>query len=188
MRKLNHIIDTNSVSEDNGDRDGARNARSGNSMARRRRARQCFNKYCQTDPNNASLWSKTKIENNFVCKMCEEGWKREQFCYFCKQIYVDNDVYCADDRSWIDCDHCGRWVCISLLLFTDSHEQTHIECEELVVQKQINDSQERGEDSCPYSCPSCRAKGKGATGIRRNTPNPNANSAGGIILIPTQPG
>jgi len=66
---------------------------------------------CLTNPNISSLWAREKIKGSFICKTCLDAFNKEQFCYFCQQIYVDDDTTTADDdKDWIGCDSCGGWV------------------------------------------------------------------------------
>lgn len=83
---------------------------------KRRKARQCFNQYCQTDPENPNLWSKTRVTGKMSCKVCEEAWKNQQYCYFCKQIYLEEGEAFNDPKPWIGCDSCERWVIQAIYL------------------------------------------------------------------------
>jgi len=112
-------------------------------LAKKRRMRQCFNKFCLTDPENASLWSKTRVTGKMSCKICEEAWKNQHFCYFCKQIYLEEGKASADPKPWIGCDSCERW--------------NHTDCEDKALQKKIKWHQDRDEDF-EYKCPHCRPK------------------------------
>lgn len=78
--------------------------------ARRKKIRTCFNPYCQTDQNNQALWSKGRVMGKMTCKICEEAWKKQQYCSFCKQIYIEDGEGYSDSKPWIDCDICKRWV------------------------------------------------------------------------------
>lgn len=56
--------------------------------------------------------------------MCAEAYKGNQFCVFCKQIYLENGVNAdADGKAWIECDKCKKWG--------------HMECEEKYRKKDI---------------------------------------------------
>lgn len=78
--------------------------------AKRKKARTCFNSFCQTDPNNPNLWSKGRVQAKMTCKICEEAWKKQQYCFFCKQVYIEDGEGYSDSKPWIDCDICKRWV------------------------------------------------------------------------------
>jgi len=58
-----------------------------------------------------SLWAREKVKGSAICKACLDAFNKDQFCYFCHQIYVgDETTTAADDKDWIGCDSCGGWV------------------------------------------------------------------------------
>jgi len=75
-------------------------------------ANKCFNRLCQTDVNNELLWAKQKLNNNVICKNCLNSYNKGNFCYFCQQIYPDEETTTAsnDDKEWIECESCKTWV------------------------------------------------------------------------------
>lgn len=51
--------------------------------------------------------------------MCADAYKNYQYCFFCKQIYLENGVNAdADGKAWIECDKCKKWV--SQIIFSST--------------------------------------------------------------------
>ncbi len=75
-------------------------------------ANKCFNRLCQTDVNNELLWSKQKLNNKEICRNCLNSYNKGNFCFFCQQIYPDEETTTAsnDDKEWIECESCKTWV------------------------------------------------------------------------------
>jgi len=81
----------------------------------KKKVRQCFNQFCITDPTDATKWCRQKVRNSNICKQCFDAYKKQQFCYYCYQIYDNNSSY-SDGKEWIGCEDCNRWVTRNLLL------------------------------------------------------------------------
>lgn len=73
-------------------------------------ARQCFNQYCPSlcDLKEAKF-SDSKI---LLCTQCFELYSRKKCCYFCAQVYKDDEQNFLDGKKWVQCDNgkCGKWV------------------------------------------------------------------------------
>lgn len=117
--------------------------------SRRRGGKKCLNKLCLTNPNISSLWAREKVKGSFICKACLDAHNKEQFCYFCHQIYVDDETTTADDdKDWIGCDSCGGWH--------------HIQCEDAYGFRIVS-------KNAKYYCPKCRPN----KGTRNHRPSLN---------------
>ena len=85
-------------------------------MIKKRKPKQCLNVLCQTNPDDSSLWSKQKVMNSTICKACFDAFKSDQYCFFCYQIYLDQETSASNDgKGWIGCDGCSRWVITNLI-------------------------------------------------------------------------
>lgn len=77
----------------------------------KKKLKTCGNKFCKTDLASwNSKFTRVKSENNtymMLCTNCAKAHRKGQYCYFCKQIYLDND---DDGKDWIQCDFCKKWV------------------------------------------------------------------------------
>ena len=79
--------------------------------------KQCQNKACESQNKKISkvesaiLLKKNSIK--WLCKVCLDAYKQNQFCYYCYFIYHSST---NDKKSWIQCDFCCCWV-IFLLTF-----------------------------------------------------------------------
>jgi len=99
------------------------------------------------------------VKGSSICKTCYDAYKRDQFCIYCQQIYVDDTTTASnDDKDWVGCEDCGRW--------------NHIECEAENGQKNIKQLVD-GKKDYKYFCPDC--KGKNPT--KPNPKNPRAQGA-----------
>lgn len=63
----------------------------------KRRLRRCANRYCghESYGNSEGQWSRRKFGKGkffWLCQPCAAAYKNNQFCDFCKQIYVDTGV------------------------------------------------------------------------------------------------
>lgn len=105
----------------------------------KKKIRQCYNQFCITDPTDATKWCRQKVRNSNICKQCFDAFKKQQYCYYCSQIYDENSSY-SDGKEWIGCEECNHWH--------------HIDCE---AANDIPDIQELSkQDSFKYTCPFCR--------------------------------
>lgn len=77
----------------------------------KKKYKTCGNKSCKTETGGWALkFTRVKSENNgyiMLCTNCAKAHRKGQFCFYCKQIYLDND---DDGKDWIQCDFCKKWV------------------------------------------------------------------------------
>jgi len=60
--------------------------------------------------------------NSAICKTCFDAYKKNQYCFFCYQIFVDQETSASNDgKDWIECDGCNRWVPLKMILKTSSN-------------------------------------------------------------------
>ncbi|CAD8146523.1 unnamed protein product [Paramecium pentaurelia] len=98
--------------------------------------RQCFNQYCPSSFDlKVAQFSDSTI---LLCGTCYELYKRRKCCYFCAQVYKDDEQNFLDGKKWVQCDNqrCGKW--------------THIDCEVSDIESQLQ------HKSFKYKCPWCR--------------------------------
>lgn len=108
----------------------------------RRRGRRCLNRLCLTDTKISFLWAKEKVNSSAICKVCYSAFSQGHFCYFCSQIYLDDEVLTySDDKDWISCDTCGCW--------------NHMQCEAKHGIKNIFVILQKDKKT-KYYCPKCR--------------------------------
>ena len=73
----------------------------------------CGNILCGKVRTDDLGWTKKKINGSFkyLCEVCTEAYSNKQFCYYCKQIYLDKAQNNAivDGQDWIACEKCNRW-------------------------------------------------------------------------------
>lgn len=79
----------------------------------KKKLKACGNKFCKTDLSGwNSKFTRVKSDNNnymMLCTNCAKAHRKGQYCYYCKQIYLDND---DDGKDWVQCDFCKKWVFI----------------------------------------------------------------------------
>ena len=130
-------------------------------LVTKRRLRRCANKLCGTQSfgNDDKKWSRRKSSEGkfyWLCQPCSSAYKNNQYCDFCRQIYLDhNESAETDGKNWVECDCCEKWV--------------HIECEIENGFKDLNQQLERADFQ--YFCLSCRNKKQNLS------PKQNENSA-----------
>lgn len=67
----------------------------------------CANRFCgyRGFGNNDNSWSRRKFGKGkfmWLCKACSNAYKNNQFCDFCKQIYVETgDNADIDGQEWV---------------------------------------------------------------------------------------
>ncbi|CAD8066772.1 unnamed protein product [Paramecium sonneborni] len=101
----------------------------------------CINQYCQND--STQVWpAKFSNQTLFFCQECLNLYNQKKCCYFCAQVYSDNNQNFLDGQKWIGCDQegCEKW--------------THSQCEQ---KNEISEIDIFIEDSkYKYICPWCR--------------------------------
>ncbi|KAM3131767.1 hypothetical protein pb186bvf_016163 [Paramecium bursaria] len=100
---------------------------------------KCSNYYCN---NSSQKIAKFLDQDITFCDGCFDLYQDRRCCYFCAQVYRDDEQNFLDGMQWIQCDiqKCGRWI--------------HIECEETSIEIQIQNK------NFKYRCPWCRIKSK----------------------------
>jgi len=85
-------------------------------LAKKNNSTQCGNILCgrvRTNDVEEIGWTKKKINGayKYLCKVCTGAYSNKQFCYYCKQIYLDQAQNNAivDGQEWIACENCNRW-------------------------------------------------------------------------------
>ena len=103
-----------------------------------------MNEFCKyaSYESASGMWTRRKIckdKIGVLCYKCNDAYKKEQFCFYCKQIYIDvgTETTLADGLEWIECDTCHRWL------------HTHCEIEHGYVHlKELTASGEEFDYSC----------------------------------------
>ncbi|CAD8058684.1 unnamed protein product [Paramecium sonneborni] len=102
---------------------------------------ECMNQYCTIETQNVYA-AKFSDQILFFCKECLELYTEKKCCYFCAQVYSDQNENFLDGQKWIACDQdkCDKW--------------THLSCE---AKNGIHGIESLVEDSkFKYICPWCR--------------------------------
>lgn len=86
----------------------------------------------------------------WLCQICSQAYKNNQYCHYCIQIYYDSADYAeTDGKEWVQCENCSKWE--------------HTECE--VVNGGYTDLIEKLKveynSGWKYFCPNCRSKKQG---------------------------
>lgn len=105
----------------------------------------CFNPFC---PNaSQGKLSKVKLISGikWMCQVCERAYKNNQYCCFCETLYFLEAG--SDNKIWIGCDTCERWV--------------HLECDE-----RLANFKQSSIENIEYICPSCETEKKGKRKIK----------------------
>jgi len=106
-----------------------------------------------------------------LCTNCAKAHRKGQYCYYCKQIYLDND---DDGKDWVQCDFCKKWV-IFLFLFQfilqttkfNNFQKVHADCEQFHGDPKFK-SIMTSKDFI-YYCPKCKKMKNKATGPKRKS-------------------
>lgn len=109
----------------------------------------CVNQFC---PNGSQgKLSKVKMSAGFkwMCGLCEKAFKNNQFCSFCETLYFLEAG--SDNKVWIGCDLCDRWV--------------HMDCDE-----RLSHLKQASIQDIEYVCPHCDAQKKGKRKIKDGNP------------------
>ncbi|CAD8140931.1 unnamed protein product [Paramecium octaurelia] len=102
---------------------------------------ECMNQYCTIESQNVYP-AKFSDQILFFCKECLELYTEKKCCYFCAQVYSDQNENFLDGQKWIACDQekCDKW--------------THLSCE---AKNGIHSIECLVEDmKFKYVCPWCR--------------------------------
>jgi len=80
----------------------------------KKRLKVCANEICQytSAGTEENFWSRRKKNKNtfiWLCKVCSDAFKNNQFCDFCKQVYFQGDSNITDGKEWVQCDKCTKW-------------------------------------------------------------------------------
>jgi hypothetical protein len=117
--------------------------------------------------NDDGNWSRRKLCKGkffWLCKQCSLAYKNNQYCDFCKQIYLDTDDNASmDGQEWIFCENCKKWE--------------HTDCE--IAHGYENLAELVNQEGFKYFCVTCRKKRQDPGSPLRNgssTPNFNKNS------------
>lgn len=114
-----------------------------------KKQRRCANEIClyTSYGQEENFWSRRKLSKNafsWLCQLCTEAYKKNQYCDFCKQIYFDGNSEITDGKEWVQCEQCFKW--------------NHPDCE---VTRNGNEELQHNltKDDFKYYCLSC-SKGK----------------------------
>lgn len=85
-------------------------------LVTKRRVKRCANKLCGREGvgHSSKDWSRRKLgEHQFfwLCKPCSTAYKNNQYCDFCRQIYMETGENAeTDGKEWVQCEQCEKWV------------------------------------------------------------------------------
>ncbi|KAM3131698.1 hypothetical protein pb186bvf_016229 [Paramecium bursaria] len=101
----------------------------------------CMNQFCQNE--NVPLFQAVFSDQTLnFCQKCHDLYISHKCCYFCAQIYSDENNTNLDGKEWVECDidNCGKW--------------THVECEKRNGEQNIENLLKNSKYT--YQCPWCR--------------------------------
>ncbi|CAK75660.1 unnamed protein product (macronuclear) [Paramecium tetraurelia] len=70
----------------------------------------CMNQYCRNE--QTQVWpAKFSNQTLFFCQECLNLYNEKKCCYFCAQVYSDDNQNFLDGQKWIGCDQdgCEKW-------------------------------------------------------------------------------
>lgn len=101
----------------------------------------CGNTFCKAVQKSSKGWTKANLNSIevYLCKKCSIAFSQNQYCEFCKQVYLDKSHQGAivDGKNWIQCENCRRW--------------NHTDCE-----KNNGNSKIEENSDFVYFCRNCR--------------------------------
>ena len=104
--------------------------------------------------NEDNFWSRRKFRKGeffWLCKVCSEAYKHNQYCDYCRQIYVDNGESAdTDGKNWIECEKCQKWV--------------HTDCETGDPDGYTDLANLLNDSTFQYFCPKCRGRNEPVKG------------------------
>jgi hypothetical protein len=95
----------------------------------------CGNVKCRT--STSPLWRKgwpTENGNVILCNKCGLLYRKQHYCFYCYQIYRENEINASVHEKWLTCQRCNRAV----------HENCEKRAGYLI------------EPNSKYFCPDCR--------------------------------
>ncbi|CAD8056818.1 unnamed protein product [Paramecium primaurelia] len=101
----------------------------------------CMNQYCRNE--QTQVWpAKFSNQTLYFCQECLNLYNEKKCCYFCAQVYSEDNQNFLDGQKWIGCDQdgCEKW--------------THLQCESKNGISQIDILVE--DTKYKYICPWCR--------------------------------
>lgn len=120
----------------------------------------CSNKTCPISENKILRAAKVlkKVESvvlrkalfgrndeRWYCLKCLDAHDDSLFCYYCGQIYFNDEEDLEDDgKAWICCDDCHKWI--------------HLDCD-IVKGKNTELQKHFKDDHFYYKCPECKIPG-----------------------------
>eukprot|EP00347_Sterkiella_histriomuscorum_P018818 403344053 len=131
----------------------------------KKRIRMCANRFCcnpNKNPTDYKGWSRRKLNKSgqfmWLCDLCSQAFKNNQYCTACYQIYLDSGDYAeTDGKEWVQCENCNKWE--------------HTDCE--VINGFTELPEKLQQDGWKYFCPLCRKKKPliQSTEVSSNDPN-----------------
>mmetsp|Transcript_38339 Transcript_38339/g.36707 ORF Transcript_38339/g.36707 Transcript_38339/m.36707 type:complete len:86 (+) Transcript_38339:320-577(+) len=71
----------------------------------KKRLKRCANKLCGREGYGNCGWSRRKLCKGqffWLCSSCSTAYKNNQYCDFCRQIYMESEEHAeSDGKEWI---------------------------------------------------------------------------------------